>query len=350
MTRRKSFTTYGQLTWPSWSTLVVTVLLAYLGGSGFVPRADTAKVEVTDPLAAPWTVRRNATATATRAEPETEVDLAAELEADLDRGEGPDTGPSAAIKVGPASELDFGIGPFASYLDAEPPALRRSRAGILPGSRRAAVSRRLSLRLAVPLLALLLLAALVLTGAIVRLASMGVSAAGSPTAATSPLAVPAPAMAGGLPRHYQPATNPVTQALITDFTHRFARVAGAGWGRPAALYREPGTIDIATDQPGWVMYLGFNSARNLGRPVVTADRAISALIGSTAPDSFWVAAPGPRGGSARCAITAFGTTSVSLCAWATEHTIGALLSPTADTRGNELAVLMPLMRLDLQPG
>jgi hypothetical protein len=309
--------------------------------------ADIAGDLVTAP---PGTATATATATATRADPETEVDLAAKLEADLDRGDGPDTGPSAAIKVGPASEPDLGIGPFASYLDAEPPPLRRSRPGIGPGSRRPAASRRMPRGVAVPLLALLVVAALLLTGAIAVLASISLSAAGSPSAATSPLAVPAPPVADGLPRHYQPVTNKVTQALITEFTQRFASVTGGGSGRPAALYREPGTIDIATDEPGWVMYLGFNSARSLGRPAVTADRAISILIGSTAPDSFWVTAPGPRGGSARCAIAALGTTSVSLCAWATEHTIGALLSPTADTRGNELAVLMPLMRLDLQPG
>ena len=31
-------------------------------------------------------------------------------------------------------------------------------------------------------------------------------------------------------------------------------------------------------------------------------------------------------------------------------TFGALMSPTADTKGDELAVLLPQMRLDLQPG
>lgn len=204
-------------------------------------------------------------------------------------------------------------------------------------------------RVALPLLALLVGASLTLTGAIVGLANLGLSAAASSPSATSPLVVPAPAVAGGLPRHYQPVTDTVTQALITEFIHRFKGITGSA-GHPSALYREPGTIDLATDQPGWVMYLGFNSVKNLGTPSATIDRIMANLIENSAPDSYWVAAPGARGGGARCAIALFGSTTVSLCAWATEHTIGALMSPTADTRGNELAVLMPLMRLDLQRG
>ena len=289
-----------------------------------------------------------ATATATRtanldADFDLEADLAADLEADL----------QADLEAD--SDLDFedqppDVLPFTSYLDAEPPSSIRSRrqaAG--PGTRGQAGSRRIRRRVALPLLALLVVASLALTGTIVGLANLGLSAARPSPAGTGELVVPAPALAGGLPRHYRPVTDTVTQALINEFARRFTTITGSA-GRPAALYREPGTIDIATDQPGWVMYLGFNATGSLGAPSATVARVIAKLIGDSAPGSSWVAAPGPRGGSARCAIAPFGKITVSLCAWATKRTIGALMSPTADTRGNELAnVLMPQMRLDLQP-
>jgi hypothetical protein len=224
----------------------------------------------------------------------------------------------------------------------------RPRVGPGIGRSRRALRRRR--RISVGVLALLGVAGLVLTAVIVGLANLGLTSAAGSSDASSLLAVPAPYMAGGLPRHYQPVQDYQTAELIAQFTQRFASATGGHTGRPAALYREPGTVDLATNQPGWVLYLGYNSPADLGRPTATIGRVITTLIDSSAPDSYWVAAPGARGGSARCAITTFGTTTVSLCAWATAHTIGALFSPTADTRGNELAVLMPQMRLELQPG
>ena len=221
--------------------------------------------------------------------------------------------------------------------------------GLPPGAGRPVGGRLLRRWVALSILGLLVVAALILTGAIVGLANLGLSAA-SRSAADSSLAVPAPPVAGGLPRHYQPVRDLGTQALITEFIKRFSGVVKGYSGQPAALYREPGTVDLATNQPGWVMYLGFNSATGLGRPSTTIDQIMANLIENSDPRSAWVAAPGARGGSARCAIALFVNTTVSLCAWATDHTVGALMSPTADTRGNELAVLMPLMRLDLQPG
>lgn len=231
--------------------------------------------------------------------------------------------------------------PSSSYLNAKPPHRTRSpRAG---GLRR----RRL---VAVPMLALLVIAGLVLTGVIVRLVKAGMSSASGASAASSPLVVPAPALAGGLPRRYLPMRDLATQQLIAEFIGRFTAVSGTYTGRPAALYREPGTIDLPTGEPGWVMYIGYNSAASLGAPGSTISRVMSDLTGSSAPDSSWRVASGQRGGSSACAIASFGATPVSLCAWATEHTVGALMSPASDTKGNELAALMPLMRLDLQPG
>jgi hypothetical protein len=203
---------------------------------------------------------------------------------------------------------------------------------------------------AVAVLGLLLVVGIGLTAAIVGLAKLGLKSADASSSATSLLAVPAPGTADGLPRHVSHVRNDVTDHLVAEFTRRFDAIVGRYTNGLAALYREPGTVDLATGQPGWVMYLGYNSPANLGVPRGTVQSVMADLIGSSAPGSSWAAAPGPRGGSARCAITRFGATTVSLCAWATERTVGALMSPTADTRGKELAALMPLMRLNLQRG
>jgi hypothetical protein len=216
------------------------------------------------------------------------------------------------------------------------------------GARRPARQRRYSAKVAVPVLVGLLVVAVVLVGVIVKLAGLGFSSAVGAGAGNGPLANPAPAEAGGLPRHYQPETNLTTIALIDEFTRRFTAVSGAYSGHPSALYREPGAIDPATDQPGWVMYLGYNASANLGPAPATVRKLMASLIKTTAPNTSWPANPGRLGGSARCAITSLRGTTVTICAWATERTYGALMSPTSDTRGQELATLMPLMRQDLQ--
>ncbi len=182
------------------------------------------------------------------------------------------------------------------------------------------------------------------------LVSAAIYTATGAAAAASPLAKPAPAVAGGLRQHYEPLRNPETLQIIGEFMRRFTLFSGTDTGEPTGLYREPATVDPISDQPGWVQYLGFNSSESLGSPSSTVDRLLADLIHTSAPATSWRADPGARGGSARCAIAVMADTTVSVCAWATQHTAGALLSPTSDTRGNELAVLMPLMRLDLQPG
>jgi hypothetical protein len=290
-----------------------------------------------------------ATATVTDLGLATELDLDAEfdLAADLDLAAGPD--------------LD--ARPVTSYLDAKPPHRLRSPRPTphgrtphgrtprgRPGAGRPRRERGLGRRVALPMLALLVVAGLVLTAVTVGLVNLGLATATGNFAAATPLVVPAPAVAGGLPRHYQPVTSTVTQGLFTEFVQRFTAISGSYSGQPTGLYREPGTIDLATDDPGWVMYLGYNSATALRAPSATITQLMADLTGSSAPGSSWPVAPGPRGGSARCAIASFGGTMVSLCAWATGRTMGALMSPTSDTRGKELAVLMPRMRLDLQPG
>jgi len=222
----------------------------------------------------------------------------------------------------------------------------RSPAGP-PGSRPA---RRFTARTAIPVLIVLLVAAVVLVNVTVQLITRGVDEADGSVAAANPLLASAPATAGGLPRRFIPDLNPEIAGLIAEFTQRFEVITGAYHGKPAAFYREPGITDPVSDQPGWVEYLGYNSPAPLGPPAATVSRLMASLIDTSAPRTSWQVPAGLRGGRARCAIVTYQRIAVSICAWATDGTFGALLSPNADTRGNELAILMRQMRYDFQPG
>jgi len=306
--------------------------------------ASPSKVEVIDPLAWPWTVRltrkrgrRGVTRRSRQRAPSSMRATAAKAVA---------TAPDLETKLQRGNELDLdGATAISSYLSARPPHLARPR-----GTRYARGIGTSRHKVAILMLALLAVAGLALTGVIVELVKAGVDWSSGQAAATIPLVEPAPVLAGGLPQRDEPVHNSRTLRLIGTFTHRFAAVSGSGAGQPAAFYRELGSIDLASNGPGWVMYLGHNSAASLGAPAATIGRVMAVLTGSSAPGSSWPVAAGPPGGSARCAIAPFGSTIVSLCAWATEHTIGALMSPRADTKGDQLALLMPMMRVDLQPG
>ncbi len=229
--------------------------------------------------------------------------------------------------------------------------LRRRKAGrrrsATPGK---PAGRQVSALVAVPLIALLAMLALVMVVTIGGLISVGLYSASGAAAAAGPLVVPAPQEADSLPQHYQPLRNEPTIALIAEFVRRFTLYSGSQTGQPAGLYHEPAIIDQVTDQPGWVQYEGFNSKVDLGTPATTVASLMTDLLANPDPKASWRVPPGPRGGSARCAIATVLKTPVSVCAWATDRTAGALLSPLSDTRGNELATLMPLMRMDLQPG
>lgn len=199
------------------------------------------------------------------------------------------------------------------------------------------------------MLAGLIVAAFALVGAIVGLTEVVLNSLGGASAAASPLIVPAPGVAGGLPILTAPVTSDTTQELLDSFKARFVAATGAPTGQPSAVYREPGTLDLATDKPAWVMYVGYNSNASLGAPQATVLKLMAGLTGTSQPSS-WSISAGDRGGKARCAIAKITDISVSICAWATSNTYGALMSPAADTSADELAVLMPEMRLDLQPG
>ena len=202
------------------------------------------------------------------------------------------------------------------------------------------------------MLAVLIVVAVALVGAIIGLTKMVLDSVAGNSAAAAPLAAPAPAYADGLPRLSNTIVQPdTTLALIAQFRDRFVAATGDDpGGQPSGQYREPGALDLATDKPAWVMYVGYNSDASLGSPKTAILKLMNSLTGNSLPSSSWSIPAGDRGGSARCAITKITDISVSICAWATDNTYGALMSPTADTKGDELAVLLPQMRLDLQPG
>lgn len=165
----------------------------------------------------------------------------------------------------------------------------------------------------------------------------------------APLVVPAPAVAAGLPRGYLPIRNAQAQAAIADFRRRFAGtlMPGSHARYPAGVYREPGTADLVTGSPGWLMYLGYNSPVPLGSPATTSRRLIHALARSSGLP--WRVAAGRAGGAAWCVATVIARTPMSVCTWATGRTAGALMSPIRDTAADELAALLPQLRADVQP-
>ncbi len=97
------------------------------------------------------------------------------------------------------------------------------------------------------------------------------------------------------------------------------------------------------------MYAGFNERPGLTAPAATLDSLMAGLAGPGATLRPWQVTARPAGGTAKCVVAIVGLTQVAVCGWATDHTIGAVMSPTRDTTVNELAMLMGLMRYDLQP-
>jgi hypothetical protein len=98
------------------------------------------------------------------------------------------------------------------------------------------------------------------------------------------------------------------------------------------------------------MYLGLDTTGILGRPSGTIVSLMTRLLGPYSLVGSWPVVAGHRGGSANCTVAWLGQTSVSVCGWATDHTMGAVVSPVKDTSVRELATLMIKMRFDLQRG
>lgn len=203
--------------------------------------------------------------------------------------------------------------------------------------------------------------------ATVSVVNRGLAAANPGSAAIAgPLVAPAPRVAGLFPRRYGKVPDPVEQQLIDEFGARFYAIASgqaestAGSGsaagsaatvvRPSGLYGEPGHIDPATGRPAWIMYLGLGSSRMLGDPASTMARLMSSVQGPASQVGYWHVRAGARGGSTDCTVAVFDQVPVSVCAWTTARTAGAIMSPLRDTTVQELAVIMVTMRYRLQTG
>jgi hypothetical protein len=232
------------------------------------------------------------------------------------------------------------------------------------------MSARVKAGLAVPLLALMTAAAIVLAWATVQVAERGVTASRQAAMMVGgPLVMPAPRDAGGFPRRFGAITDPAAQSIVSDFRHRFGAVGAAlvadarraadpvGTAQPArqisgawtsALYGEPGHLDPSTYRPSWVMYVGMDATGALGRPADSLARLMTGLLGPDAVIGPWRVTAGHRGGSANCTVASLGQTSVSVCGWATDRTLGALASPVRETSVTELAAMLTQMRYDLQ--
>jgi hypothetical protein len=232
------------------------------------------------------------------------------------------------------------------------------------------MSGRVRAGLAVPFLALMAAAAIVLAWATVQVAERGVTATRQAAMTVGgPLVRPAPRDAGGFPRRFGVITDPAAKSIVSEFRHRFGVVAAglvadarraadpAGTAQPArqitgawtsGLYGEPGHLDPSTYRPSWVMYVGMDATGALGRPAEIVTRLMTGLLGPYAVVGPWRVTAGHRGGSANCTVAWLSQTSVSICGWATDHTIGALVSPVRDTSVRELAAMLTQMRFDLQ--
>ena len=261
------------------------------------------------------------------------------------------------------------------------------RGATIPAERR--VKGTIRTRHAVWLVAVMSITAVLLTWATVNLARQGIaSSEAAVRISAGPLVSPAPRVAGGLPRRFdsinREGAGPIAAqlrlrlgavgaGLIADARRAAAAAATAdgssqagtsGAGAAAAangvaarpvtaawisgLYGQPGHIDPITGRPAWVMYLGLDATAKLGIPYEVVGRLMMGILGPYAKVGPWRVPAGHRGGSANCTVAWLAQTQVSVCGWASDHTIGAVASPTRDTSVAELAALMVKMRFDLQ--
>jgi len=236
------------------------------------------------------------------------------------------------------------------------------------------------------MLALMTAAAVFLAWATVSIARTGFATTqAAARLAGGPLVVPAPRAAGNLPRRFGTSIDPASASIAAEVDQRFAAVgaqliaaaeraasaagkgaagsggtagggtAGAGpAGRkitaimPSGLYGEPGHLDPVTNRPAWILYLGFDATGNLGQPGATVTGLMMGILGRWSKVGPWRVPAGHRGGAANCTVAWLASTSVAVCGWATDRTMGVIASPVRDTGVRELATLLIKMRYDLQ--
>jgi len=259
---------------------------------------------------------------------------------------------------------------------------RRVTRGPVTGVRIRPARRAIGARWAVPLLAAMTAAAVFLGWATISLARTGFAATqAAASRAGGPLVVPAPRAAGNLPRRFGARIDPASASIAAKVHERFAAVgtqlmaaaeradsgaagkAAAGSGGPAGagqaggkltavipsgLYGEPGHLDPVTNRPAWILYDGFDATGRLGQPGTTVTSLMMGILGKWSKVGPWRVPAGHRGGAANCTVAWLASTSVAVCGWATDRTMGVIASPVRDTGVRELATLLLKMRYDLQ--
>jgi hypothetical protein len=241
---------------------------------------------------------------------------------------------------------------------------------------------------AVFILAVMTMVAVLLAWATVSIANRGIARTQAAVSISAgPLVIPPPLVAGGLPLRFGSRSAARAGPIVAEMRHRFGAVAAgliadarraaaaaAAQGSSAAgtsqvgaaaapngaaahpvraswasgLYGQPGHIDPVTGRLAWVMYLGLDATAKLGIPSHVVATLMLGILGADAKVVRWRVAAGQRGGRASCTVAWLAHTRVSVCGWASDHTIGTVASPTRDTSVAELATLMIKMRLDLQ--
>jgi hypothetical protein len=231
-----------------------------------------------------------------------------------------------------------------------------------PAARVRPVRRPIRARRAVPLLAVMTAAAVFLGWATVSLARTGLATTEAAARLSGgPLVAPAPRTAGLLPRRFGASIDPASASIAAQVQQRFAAVgarliaAGAGQaGRkvtaitPSGVYGEPGHLDPVTNRSAWILYFGFDATGKLGQPGATVTSLMMGILGRWSKIGPWRVPAGHRGGAANCTVAWLASTSVAVCGWATDRTMGVIASPVRDTGVRELATLLLKMRYDLQ--
>jgi hypothetical protein len=163
---------------------------------------------------------------------------------------------------------------------------------------------------------------------------------------------PPPAAAGGLTRDYTAERTTHRVALAQLRSRLKLAPAGTASSYAAVVYDEPGHTDPATKGPVRLVFLGINAPSSPGDPSASLKNYMAGLAaGIAGHGALSRPAPvpaGPGGGKAECAEATAGAGEATICAWATDWTLGSLSAPSRDASISELAGIMRLLRPDFE--
>jgi hypothetical protein len=151
------------------------------------------------------------------------------------------------------------------------------------------------------------------------------------------LVVPAPATAGPLTRDYA-AEAGADKAAIQRARDLFGKDPALLSDAEFAAYRQPGHVDPVTHTPAVIFYIGMQFKPDTTGSLSDFMRGFASSLG--AAGHLRPVSPGPAGGLAECAGTAFET----ICAWDAGHSAGILAAPARDFTPAQLAVLVRAAR------